>query len=66
MSTKFLVLYRTEPELFNMAKAFRDTFRLNLPVAYSTMRSNQPVPPTAPLVREVPNEMNHEEEQNEN
>lgn len=49
-----------------MAKAYRDTFRPILPVGYSTMRGNQPVPPTIPLVREVANETDNEEDRNEN
>lgn len=61
-----MILYRTEPECFDMAKAYRDTFRPILPVGYSTMRGNQPVPPTIPLVREVANETDDEKDRNEN
>lgn len=35
-----------KPESFDDAKAFRGTLRPNLPVAYSNMRTNQPIPPT--------------------
>lgn len=50
-------------ESFDAAKAFRDTFRPTVPVAYSDMRSNQPVPP---IVLQVANEAPIEEERNEN
>lgn len=65
MSTQYQNLYRTEPELFGAAKAFRDTFRPLLPVAYSNIRSNQPVPPTVPLVHESVEDNNDDPEEDE-
>lgn len=45
-----------------MAKAFRDTFRPQLPVIYFNMRTNQPVPPIA---SHVENEIPIEQERSE-
>lgn len=48
MQTDDSMFFRSAPQLFHLAKNFRDKFRPQLPVTYFDTQTNQPVPPVSP------------------